>query len=953
MTVTVPVFALPPMLKVAVIVVALTTLRLVTVTPVGALTVAPEIKPLPVNVTGTVAPCAPPAGLIEDSVGTGGLIVNVWALLVPPVVVTVTEPVAALPPMLKVAVIVVGLTTLTLVTVTPVGALTVAPEIKPLPVNVTGTVALCTPPEGLIEDSVGIGEPTVNGTGLLVPPAVWTLTTPLVAASPMLNVAVIVVGLTTLTLVTVMPLGAPTVAPAMNPVPVKVTGTDASCRPLEGLTEDNVGIGGLTVNGKPLLLPPAVMTVTEPPLALAPMLKVAVIVVGLTTLTLVTVMPLGAPTVAPAMNPVPVKVTGTDAPCTPPEGLTEDNVGIGGLTVNGKPLLLPPAVVTVTLPLMALAPMLKVAVIVVGLTTLTFVTVIPFGAPTVAPAMNPVPVKVTGTDAPCTPLEGLTEDNVGIGGLTVNGKPLLLPPAVVTVTLPLMALAPMLKVAVIVVGLTTLTFVTVIPFGAPTVAPAMNPVPVKVTGTDAPCTPLEGLTEDNVGIGGLTVNGKPLLLPPAVVTVTLPLMALAPMLKVAVIVVELTTLTAVTVIPFGAPTVAPAMNPVPVKVTGTDAPCTPLEGLTEDNVGIGGLTVNGTPLLVPPAVVTVTVPLMALPPVLKVAVIVVELATLTLVTVMPFGAPTVAPAMNPVPVKVTGTDAPCTPLEGLTEDNVGIGGLTVNGTPLLVPPAVVTVTVPLMALPPVLKVAVIVVELATLTLVTVMPFGAPTVAPAMNPVPVKITGTDAPCTPLEGLTEDNVGTGGLTVNGKPLLVPPAVVTVTVPLMALPPMLKVAVIVVELATLTLVTVTPLGAPTVAPAMNPVPVKITGTDVPCAPLDGLTEDNVGIGGLTVNGRVLLMPPNVVTLTRPLAAARLMLKVAVIVVALTTLTLFTVIPLGALTVAPEMNPVPVKVTGTDVPCTPLDGLTEDNVGTGGVTVNGRALLIPPPAVTVTNPL
>ena len=161
-TLTTPVAALAPMLNVAVIVVALTTLRLVTVMLPGTLTVAPEINPVPVNVTLTDAPCAPVDGLTEDSVGTGGLMVNVWTLLVPPVVVTVTEPVAALPPIVNVAVIVVALTTLRLVTVTPVGAPMVAPEIKPVPVNVTGMVAPCTPPEGLIEDSVGTGGPIVN-----------------------------------------------------------------------------------------------------------------------------------------------------------------------------------------------------------------------------------------------------------------------------------------------------------------------------------------------------------------------------------------------------------------------------------------------------------------------------------------------------------------------------------------------------------------------------------------------------------------------------------------------------------------------------------------------------------------------------------------------------------------------------------------------------------------------
>ena len=142
-----------------------------------------------------------------------------------------------------------------------------------------------------------------------------------------------------------------------------------------------------------------------------------------------------------------------------------------------------------------------------------------------------------------------------------------------------------------------------------------------------------------------------------------------------------------------------------------------------------------------------------------------------------------------------------------------------------------------------LKTVVIVVELTTLKLVNVMPLGNPTSAPVVKPVPVKVTGTEVPWAPLEGLIEVSVGTGRVTVNGTALLMPPAVVTLTTPLLALAPMLKVAVIVVELGTLTLVTVMPLGALIVAPAINPVPVNVTGTDVPWAPLEGLIELSVG--------------------------------------------------------------------------------------------------------------
>ncbi len=87
---------------------ALTTVTLLTDTPVLLIfTVAPETKFVPVRVTGTVVPSAPLFGLIEVRVGPVEVTVNVTALLVPAVVVTVTlaAPEAALAAMVKVAVI--------------------------------------------------------------------------------------------------------------------------------------------------------------------------------------------------------------------------------------------------------------------------------------------------------------------------------------------------------------------------------------------------------------------------------------------------------------------------------------------------------------------------------------------------------------------------------------------------------------------------------------------------------------------------------------------------------------------------------------------------------------------------------------------------------------------------------------------------------------------------------
>ena len=69
----------------------------------------------------------------------------------------------------------------------------------------------------------------------------------------------------------------------------------------------------------------------------------------------------------------------------------------------------------------------------------------------------------------------------------------------------------------------------------------------------------------------------------------------------------------------------------------------------------------------------------------------------------------------------------------------------------------------------------------------------------------------------------------------------------------------------LATVTLLTVMPLPvAPTVAPAMKFVPVRVTFTAVPCVPLFGVTEVRVGAfwEAVTVNVRMLLLPALVTT-------------------------------------------------------------------------------------------
>jgi hypothetical protein len=117
-----------------------------------------------------------------------------------------------------------------------------------------------------------------------------------------------------------------------------------------------------------------------------------------------------------------------------------------------------------------------------------------------------------------------------------------------------------------------------------------------------------------------------------------------------------------------------------------------------DNVGVpDACTVKLRVLLVPPAVVTLMlkVPAVALVETVSVAVNEVAFETFTLLAVTPEGRfRLVPPATKLVPLKVAVKDCPRVPDAGLTVERVGAAGVcTVKLTVLLVPPAVVTLTV--------------------------------------------------------------------------------------------------------------------------------------------------------------------------------------------------------------------------------------------------------------------
>jgi hypothetical protein len=98
----------------------------------------------------------------------------------------------------------------------------------------------------------------------------------------MLNVAVICVALTTVTLLKLRDgLELDSIAPAIKFAPVSVTGTLLPAPPLFGLIEVRTGAGAVdvTVNATPLLVPPVEVTVTlsDPSVAFDAIPNVAVI----------------------------------------------------------------------------------------------------------------------------------------------------------------------------------------------------------------------------------------------------------------------------------------------------------------------------------------------------------------------------------------------------------------------------------------------------------------------------------------------------------------------------------------------------------------------------------------------------------------------------------------------------------------------------------------------------
>src|SRR5208337_358295 len=280
----------------------------------------------------------------------------------------------------------------------------------------------------------------------------------------------------------------------------------------------------------------------------------------------------------------------------------------GTVTVNVTPALASPPTVTTTFPVVA--PVGTVTVMLVALQLVAVPPLVPLNVTVLVPWLAPKLLPLFVTEPPTGPEVTDKLVMLGAGGVTVNATPPLVPPDVVTVTLfdPVAALAPIVNVAVICVALTTVTLLTVIPLlPGLTVAPLMKFVPVRVTGTAAPCAPLLGLTPVSVGTDAVTVNATPLLATPPTFTTTFPLVA--PLGTVTVMLVALQ-LVAVAAVPLNVTVLPCWLAPKLLPLITTEAPTAAELGLIPLITGVA-CTVKLTPALATPPTFTTTFPVVA------------------------------------------------------------------------------------------------------------------------------------------------------------------------------------------------------------------------------------------------------------------------------------------------------------------------------------------------------
>lgn len=476
-------------------------------------------------------------------------------------------------------------------------------------------------------------------------------------------------------------------------------------------------------------------------------------------------------------------------------------------------MAVPPGAITTTLPVTSVITGGVITVMVVAFTTLKSRTEWPARVTTVAP-VNPVPVIVTVS--PASAIVGVNEVIVGTVTYVKDAADVAVPFGVVTVILPLVVTG---TTAVIEVALTTLKLVAATPLNFTAVAP-VKLVPVSVTVVPLPTN--VGLNEV-IDRPGINVNqDADVPVPPAVVTVMLPVVVLGTSAEIDV---ALTTLKLVAATPENLTAVTPVKFE-PVIVTVVPAP--PDAGVNDVIVG-AGINVNQVgDVHVPPAAVTEMLPVVVLG---TTAVIEVALTTLKLVAATPVNL-TADMDLKLVPVIVT--VAPAAAEDGVNDVIVG-PGMNVNHVgDMAVPPVVVTEIFPVAAFD---TTAVIDVALTTLKLVAATPANL-TAVTFLKLVPVIVTVAPAPAE--VGVNDVIVGAGTNVNHVGDMAVPPEAVTEMLPVAAV--LGTTTVIDVALTTLKLVAATPANL-TAVTEMKPVPVIVTVAPAPAE--DGVNDVIVGAG------------------------------------------------------------------------------------------------------------
>jgi len=271
-----------------------------------------------------------------------------------------------------------------------------------------------------------------------------------------------------------------------------------------------------------------------------------------------------------------------------------------------------------------------------------------------------------------------------VAPVTVNGSVLVVPIGVVAVTVLAVSAAPgvMAQFALTVVAVEVIPVQVMPPPEKVTAVAPVRLVPASATGTVVPRLPVAGVMP--VSVGPCTVNGTVWVLVPDPVEMLAFLVAVveavAVMAHVAVAVSGSRTVMPLQVTP--PPEIFTAVAPVklvPVSVTATDVPRTPVLGAIEANVGAGrAMTVKATALLVPPGT-TVTVTFLAVPVavglIVKVALTCESLIGVTPLTVKPPPPPpetvTAVAPVSPLPKRLTGIVCPRTAWTGEIESSTG------------------------------------------------------------------------------------------------------------------------------------------------------------------------------------------------------------------------------------------------------------------------------------------